>query len=261
MKCKQGMISPDKIIRLRGAMARGIIASVLGMFVVACSGCGGGGSGTSSPVVAQQAALKPVIIDAEGDSLIWGYDGTASNGQYIQSPDNPPAIMQAALQDQLGGQITVQNNAIPGARVSQSIAGSSPYTVPFQTRIAQDQSAQIVLADYAINDSYDGSLTQYVSDLTWWVGAVRAAGKIPVLEEPNPVCSATYPNVAQFRAAMVSVAQSQNVPLIQQWDYILSLPNWQSMLQSDCVHPTDALYKLKAQREAVALEPLVKSMQ
>jgi acyl-CoA thioesterase I len=170
-------------------------------------------------------------------------------------------VLQTLLSEQLGGSISVQNNAVPGARVSQSIAGSTPYSLPFQTRLAQDPTAQIVFSDYAVNDSYDGSVDQYTSDLTYWVGLVRAAGKIPVLEEPNPVCSSTYPNVGEFVTAMDSVAQSQNVPLIQQYQYILSLPNWQSMLQSDCVHPTDALYELKAQREAAILAPLVKSLQ
>ncbi|WP_176077509.1 SGNH/GDSL hydrolase family protein [Burkholderia dolosa] len=245
------------------AMARGFIASALGVLLVACSACGGGGGDGSSaaapagPTTTTQN--KAVTIDAEGDSLIWGYAGTAADGSYIQSQNAPPAILQALLQSSTGAQVTVQNNAVVGARISQSIAGSFPYTEPFQNRISRNSAAQIVLADYAINDSYKGSLTQYMSDLTWWIDAVRAAGKIPVLEEPNPVCSTTYPDVGQFRSAMVSVAQSKNVPVIQQWDYILSLPNWQSMLR-DCVHPTDELYKIKAQREADALAPLVKSL-
>jgi lysophospholipase L1-like esterase len=56
------------------------------------------------------------------------------------------------------------------------------------------------------------------------------------------------------------VATQMNVPLVTQFDYIQSLPNWQSML-TDGVHPGDQLYAIKAQREYDVIAPLVKSLQ
>lgn len=243
-------------------MARGLIASALGVLLVACSACGGGGgdgANTAAPAASTTTTqTKAVTIDAEGDSLIWGYAGTASDGSYIQSPNAPPVILQASLQSSMGTQVTVQNNAIHGARLSQSIAGSAPYSVPFATRISKS-AAQIVIADFGANESNDASVSQYESDLHWWISTIRQVGKIPVLEEPNPMCPASAPNLGAFRDAMVRVANQENVILIQQWDYILSMPNWQKMLR-DCVHPTDELYKIKAQREATTLAPIVKQV-
>lgn len=258
-----------------------VAAALLTVLVVACGGgsdsgttvsgngaaaSGGGGSsgagnGTagSAPASAPAPTAKAVAIDAEGDSLIWGYSGTDAAGNFIQSPNNPPAVMQSALQAQFGAGVTVQNNAITGSQVAQSLNGTSPYTVPFATRLATSQ-AKIVLADYAANDSVAASIDSYKADLATWIADVRAAGKVPVLEEPNPMCSSEFANLGAFRDAMVSVAQSQNVLLITQYDYIASLPNWQSMLL-DCIHPDDDLYRIKGEREAAQLASLVHSLQ
>jgi hypothetical protein len=256
-----------------------ILAALLGALVLV--GCGGGGGGGGSPNTANQqqpapAASaptpasapapgpapapqpKPVTIDAEGDSLIFGYK--VVNGVASQSPNNPPDVLQALLRAQLGDGVTVQNNAITGAAAFQSISGIGHYTQPFYQRLAVDDAAQIVLADYAVNDSVERSTTAYQADLTVWVNTVRAAGKTPVLEEPNPTCDAGHPNVGTYVQTMRYVAQTMNVLLIEQYDYVLSLPNWQTMLSADCVHPGDQLYSMKAQREYDALMPLVKSM-
>lgn len=168
--------------------------------------------------------------------------------------------MQRQLQAKLGNMVTVQNTAKVGATASQSLNGTSPYAVPLATRLATDD-ARIVLGDYAVNDSIDTPIETYQANLVAWISAVRAAGKTPVLEEPNPVCSSVVPNVLAFKSAMDAIASQQGVLLIQQYDYVMSLPNWQSMLQADCIHPTDALYQLKATREVAALEPLVQGIQ
>lgn len=247
---------------MNGKMMKGILASLAGMLVMACSGCGGGGGGSgASPVITAPVAAitKPVIIDMEGDSLIWGYSYTTPAG-FVQSPNNPPAVVQMLLQTALGPTFTTQNNAISGENVQDSLAGTGGYKIPFATRLATNP-ANIVLADYSLNDSVLLTQDQYRSGLVVWIAAVRAAGKTPVLEEPNPVCSAMYPNAAQYRNILVATAAAQNVLLITQWDYVAALPNWQSTLQPDCIHPTDQLYALKAKREADQLQALVKSLQ
>lgn len=230
----------------------------LGMSLIALSGCRGGGA---SPAQMQQsAATTPSIqIDMEGDSLIWGYASGAA-GSFVQSPDNPPAVVQSGLQAKCGTSVTTLNTAIPGEMVLDSLNGTNQFTAPFATRLLTIK-AQIVLADYAVNDSLAETPDQYTAALVQWIADVRAAGKTPVLEEPNPVCDVAHPNVGAYVSIMGSVAASQNVLLIQQYNYVLSLPDWQSMLRPDCIHPTDGLYQLKAQREIAALTPLVKSSQ
>jgi acyl-CoA thioesterase-1 len=251
------------------------ISAVFAM-LVPLSACGGGGSSSgssgsasrqqSTPVASVPAPASyptpqpnPVIIDAEGDSLIWGFQRV--NGENIQSPDNPPAVLQSLMWAQFGGSVTVQDNAVVGSAAFESLDGLSPfYTTSLAERVASNP-AHIVLSDYATNDSVERTTTQYLADMTSWVNTVRAAGKIAVLEEPNPTCGTARPNLDAYVQAMDYVAQTMNVPLIQQYNYILGLPNWQSMLGSDCIHPDDQLYEIKAQREYEVLVPIVTSLQ
>jgi acyl-CoA thioesterase I len=234
-----------------------VATCLLVTLVVACGG-GDGGTGAASQHAVRRDAMA-VTIDAEGDSLIWGFSYLDDNGNLVQSPNNPPAVLQAALQAQFGDGVAVENNGQVGAQVTDSLNGTDPYSTPFAVRLASDP-AQIVLADYAANDSIGTPIDQYEAGLIEWITEVRNAGKVPVLEEPNPMCSQEFANVGAYRDAMVEVAQSQNVLLITQYDYIASLPNWQGMLM-DCIHPNDDLYQIKGQREADQLAGMVQSLQ
>lgn len=240
---------------MNGKIMKGIAAAFAGMLVMACSGCGGGGSGGSAaPVVA--AASKPVMIDAEGDSTIYGYE--VVNGAVVRTPNPPPVIEQADLQATLGAGITIQNNGVVGAKAIDSLSGGNAYyALPLSQRLAVNP-AQIVMSNYAIND-HTRTPDQYAQDITDWITTVRAAGKTPVLEEPNPICVSVAPQLDTLVDVLRIVAKQQNVVLIAQYDYIKTL-DWQPML-ADCVHPNDALYKIKADRAAAVLAPLVKSLQ
>lgn len=258
MKRESGIIRTFKKKKAKN-VARGIIASLFGMFVMACSGCGGGGGGGTPTTSATSSApapiptLKPVVIGAEGDSTMAG--GTSGTAPVAQPA---PAEMQRQLRVMLGDQITVENNAVAGSTTRNDLDGTAPDAVPLAKKLQTDP-AQIVLANFAINDAYHKRTTdQYGADLTEWVATVRAAGKTPILEEPNPVCW-TAINLDPYVAMMRIVAQQQRVMLIEQYDYIRSLPNWQSM-ELDCVHPTQELYTIKGDRQAQQIAPLVQAM-
>lgn len=224
------------------------------MLTTVISACGGGGSGGSSP--AQEPAHKAATIDAEGDSTMAGYE--MIDGQFVRIANSVPVQVQAILREQFGPTVTVENNGVASSTTFSSLNGLAPNTVPFAQRIAADP-AQVVLTNYALNDMGARTLEEYASDLAVWIGAVRAAGKTPVLEEPNPVCNENSALLDTFVNQMRLVAQQQGVTLIAQYDYIKLLPNWQAMM-TDCVHPGDALYAIKAQREAAILAQLVASL-
>ena len=59
---KTGMMSADQFKSAREKMARGFIASFLGMLVMACSGCGGGGGGSSSSATKAVSAPAPAFV-------------------------------------------------------------------------------------------------------------------------------------------------------------------------------------------------------
>jgi acyl-CoA thioesterase-1 len=231
------------------------------------SACGGGGSSTPAATVATSVPPKPVSVDAEGDSTMLGLQRV--NGVYVVTANSAPTDLQADLQESLGPTVTVENHGIGGTTVCQRVNGTAPYTQTLAQELSTDQS-QNVIGNWLINDSSDQSTetpTQYQQCWEQFVTVVRAAGKTPLIEEPNPVVGSTfnpsdptvYANFPNYLAIMRSVAQSLGVTLITQYDYIQTLPNWQEML-TDGVHPDDALYSIKAQRELSTLLPLVENL-
>lgn len=224
---------------------------------IALSACGGGGGGSSSaPVAAVPVPPKTVVVSAEGDSTMFGLQ--VVNGAAVQSSNNAPVELQKLLGS------PVINNGVSATTVCERLSGTVPYKTSLATEIAS-QDAQIYIGNWAINDSSGASdigepLATYQSCLVEFVTQVRAAGKVVVLEEPNPVVNPRFANLPQYVAAIDYVATQMNVPLVRQYDYIQTLPNWQSML-TDGVHPDDPLYLVKAQQEALVLAPIIKSLQ
>lgn len=187
---------------------------------------------------------------------MYGGQRSSPNSTPYQTSKNAPADLQALF----GAGITVVNSGVLSASIADNLAGGNQYYAqPFTTRLAA-MSAQIVIENYAINDMQQVTTDVFQTELTQWVNDVRAAGKTAILEEPNPVCRAGLPDLQPYVAVIDQVAQSMNAPLVQQWAYIQTLPNWCSMMQ-DQVHPDDALYAIKAQREYDVLAPIVKSLQ
>jgi lysophospholipase L1-like esterase len=218
-------------------------------FVLALlAGCGGGGE--PQPVVSTQTAIHlqtATVIDAEGDSTMYGLETV--NGQFVQSASPPPVLVQARLRELFGAGITVNGHGSPGANLRVELAGTDNYSTPLQARLAVSR-AQIVIENFGINDAYLPA-EEYRGNLVRFVDTVRAGGKLPVLEEPNPVCVG-HETLDELVAILNQVAREKAVPLVKQYDAIKALPNWQALL-TDCVHPGDELYAFKAAREAEVL--------
>jgi len=225
-------------------------ASVLALL----AGCGGG---APEPVVSTQAAIhlqSTIGIDAEGDSTMYGLETV--NGQFVQSASPPPALVQVRLRELFGPGITVNGHGSPGANLRFELQGTDNYATPLRERLAVSR-ARIVIGNFGINDAFLPS-AEYRSNLAQFVDTVRASGKLPVLEEPNPVCVG-HQTLDELVAILNEVARAKAVPLVKQYDAIKALPNWQALL-TDCVHPGDQLYAFKAAREAEALAQVIQSM-
>jgi acyl-CoA thioesterase-1 len=235
--------------------------------VVTLSGCGGSSDPVSTPATIAQAgsasaastaasdatASTPVTIDAEGDSTMKG--ALLVNGTYVFANMPAPAVAQAQLIQKLGVEgITVENDGVVGETVGEDISGWAGIA-PLATRLATDPS-RVVIENYGLNDSLEVDIQTYHDNLVAWIAVVKQAGKIPVLEEPNPSSLSYYTQLPAFAAMVDQVGYEQQVLVIQQYNYILSLSNWQSML-TDGIHPDQALYTIKGQREAWYLQPLV----
>jgi acyl-CoA thioesterase-1 len=217
--------------------------------------CGGSGEpqATSSTQTASRLQAA-VVIDAEGDSTMFGLETV--NGQFVQASPPPPALVQARLRELFGPAVTVNAYGSPGANLRFELRGTDNYTTPLRARLALSR-AQIVIENFGINDAYLPA-DEYRSNLREFDDTVRASGKLPVLEEPNPVCVG-HENLDQLVGILNEVARDKAVPLVKQYDAIKALPGWQAMLP-DCVHPDDTLYAFKAAREAELLAQVIRSL-
>lgn len=233
------------------------------------AGCGGGSSSGSAASATTNAAAtstpaKTVVIDAEGDSTMYGFQTSNNFTTYWQTASNPPALLQASLQAQYGTTVTVENHGHPGATLGNLMNATFGFTESYAQEVVADK-AQLVIENYAINDSnpansYAETPEQFENYLLQFIADSQAAGRSVVLEEPNPVVDATInANLKNLVAVIDDVAAQMNLPLVKQYYYIESLTDWQSML-IDGVHPTDALYKIKAEREAAVVSPIVATL-
>jgi acyl-CoA thioesterase-1 len=241
---------------MNGKIMKGFAASLAGLLLIACAGCGGGGGGSSSAAPSQSATAtqKAVTINAQGDSTMWGYVAP-----HTQATPTAPGKLESLLQARFGARVTVNNNGRPGSRIDERISGGNTYyTEPLVLYLTKDTS-QIVIGNWAINDAAFATLDDYKKHLNEFITDVQQAGKIAVLEEPNPICAESTAQPDNFVIAMREVSAARGVLLIEQYDYIKSLPNWKSMM-TDCLHPGAALYAIKGQREYDALAPLVAKM-
>jgi hypothetical protein len=183
----------------------------------------------------------------------------ASPPFYTFNALSEPADTQTLLQAQFGNTVMIDNRAEGGTASSllnmmNGVDGGGP---PFAERV-KSSKAQIVLDAHAVNDDLYQSLGPYTDALIAWVLAVRAAGKVPVLEEPGPVCDDQHPYLANYASVMDGVAQQYNVPIVMQYNYLQSIPNLCSHYAGG-IYPDNFIFQVKAQRQAAVLAPLVKA--
>lgn len=257
------IISRRKYKQSGTIMTRTLLATILGAFALMLTACGGGGGGGNTA----PAQPKSVLIEEYGDSTTLGVEIFPTGG--IVTPNSEPVDLQATLRAQFGATVTVNNQGVSGIEASQLLNGTDGVHPSWINQMASSK-AQIVTINLTLNSPYyaavprDGipaeSPSQYGQVMTQLVQIAKAAGKQVILYEPNPVCEPIrQPVLGSYVTVLRQVAQAQGIPLVAQYDYIQTLPNWQSLL-SDCLHPTDALYKIKADRETAIIAPLVQTL-
>jgi lysophospholipase L1-like esterase len=218
----------------------------------------------SAPVAASAApaALKTVHILFEGDSTMYGSDVMSCHNPNCQNYDNEPDVTASLLNDKNGlgpGSVAILNAAVPSTFLAQMLPGNNaqyPYSF---IAVLENVPSKIVVSNHAINDSSTETPEQYASYLNQYIDDVLAAGKIPVLDEPNPVCDNKRPKLDQYVSILRTVAAQRNILLIPQYDSFKAIPNWETLLP-DCVHPSTNGYAVKARNTAQALIPLIQKI-
>lgn len=223
---------------------------------IVLAACGGGGAGSPGAVSSQQIVVKTALIYADGDSTMYGWSVLPSGT--VQAPDNQAAAIQSDMRAAFGNTVTVENHAVGGTTILDSINGTNGFAQPLGVRLSAS-TAQIVIGNFEINDQYRMTSAQFGQGWQTWINTVKSLGKVPIMIEPNPICRSDAPNVGPYLDAERAVATANNVLLVAQHDYIYNLPNWQTML-GDCVHPNDALYKIMGDRDATAMALTVQNI-
>ncbi|KVV20284.1 hypothetical protein WK78_28780 [Burkholderia cepacia] len=246
---------------------KGALCSLLGALVVSCSGCGGGGDGGTPPAAAQASTPRTVLIESYGDSTTQGWQVVNGTGQV--TPNAAPVVLQKLLQDRFGTTVTVSNNGVGSTEASQLLNGTDGVHPTWQNQMAASK-AQIVTLNFGLNDAYyttakkDGIASEspddFASTMTQLVQIARQSGKQVIIFEPNPTCeSIRQPLMPSYVAALRQVAAAQQVPIVDEFDAILAMSDWQSML-TDCLHPSDALYAKKAALEFPAVSAAISAL-
>ncbi|GAB7525311.1 GDSL-type esterase/lipase family protein [Paraburkholderia sp. 2C] len=156
--------------------------------------------------------------------------------------------------------ITIDNLAEGGtaSTVANMIAGVDGGGPPFAQRMLTSK-AQIVLDGHGVEDDLGQSLAPYADALVAFIQDVRAAGKTPVLEEPGPVCDDQHPNLANYVSVMDGIAQQYGVPIVMQYNALLSIPNLCSHYTQG-IYPDDYVLAQRSQFEATTLLPVIKPL-
>lgn len=213
------------------------------------------------------SANKIVIIESYGDSTTLG--AQTINGKLTTTPNSEPAQLQDLLQAEFGKNVIVINNGVGGTQAYQLLSGTDGRNRAWTSQMTKS-NADIVILNYALNDQmYNATPTPgmfqetpevYANIIGWLVQTARNNGKQVALQEPNPTCyQPTVGNLHRFVTALRSESKRMNVPLVAGYDYIQTLPNWKSML-SDCAHPNDELYGIKARQTFNTIAPMVRSL-
>ena len=193
---------------------------------------------------------------------MYGSDVMYCQNPGCQNPQNEAVVTAQLLNDLHGfgpGAVDAINGAVPSTFLREMLPGGSPqYPYSYPT-VLENVPAQIVVSNHAINDSIMEQPTEYEGYLNNLIDDTLAAGKIPVLDEPNPTCDGKHPNLDNFVVVMRTVAAQRKVLLIKQYDEFKSIRGWQSLIP-DCVHPSTNGYAVKARNTAQALIPLVQKI-
>ena len=213
------------------------------------------------------SANRLVIIEAYGDSTTLG--GQTINGALTTTPNSEPTLLQDLLQAEFGKNIVVINNGVGGTQAYQLLSGTDGRNRAWTSQMERS-NADIILLNYALNDQmynatptpgmYQETPEVYANIMGWLIQTARNKGKLVALQEPNPTCyQPTVGNLHRFVTALRGEAARMSAPLVAGYDYIQTLPNWKAML-SDCAHPNDELYRIKARQTFNVVAPMVRSL-
>jgi lysophospholipase L1-like esterase len=192
-----------------------------------------------------------ILIEQYGDSTTAGL--TTIDGKVQVAPMSGVDQIYLKLNNRFGAQAAIANKGISQTCAINLLDGDA--TTPKWAERVKESKASIVTFNYGLNQC-DRTAEQFVGDLQQLVDITLAAGKQPVLIEPNPSTKREHAILDQYVGAMNLVAEQRKIPIIQHFKIWNQLPDWQGML-SDGVHPNALGYAFKGAIEYQVLDAMV----
>lgn len=213
------------------------------------------------------ANATDVLIEAYGDSTTEGWQ--LINGVSVISQNSETKVLERMLQQKYGSGVRISNQGVGGTQASQLLYGADGKHPIWEDQM-RDSVAKIITLNMSLNDAYfqsvptTGILAEspqaYAEILKQLIFTARKYGKEVVLYEPHPVCKEPRQSKLQYYVAHMNlVAAATSTPIVPHYYGLLNVTGWQSML-SDCVHPLDSMYQLKAEREFPIISSAIDSL-
>ena len=135
--------------------------------------------------------------------LMRGY--TDVQGTLTVIPNGDPADLQALFLGD-GIQVATDNEGMGGDNSSNWLNVNGETTPPcdWPTEMATSK-AQVIVMNWGINDSFQLTPTQFQSSMETLIEETEAAGKVVIIETPNPVDPSINPEVAANLPALVAI--------------------------------------------------------
>ncbi len=228
-----------------------LVAGAAALALAACGGGNGDSPGitssaqsSSNGTLTSTAAASSTVqnLDYYGDSTIWGL----ASGGTTQVANPAPAVFAANLPQ--AARYAVRNEGVSRTTACQLLQGTDGVHPDWTTQM-KNSNAKFVIINHAINDQRSDigeSVAGYRTCMTSLATIARQAGKIVIFETPNPTDQSGF-GLENYVAGMKAVASSLNIPVIDQYQYLLGVlgNNDVRTLMPDGTHPSDSTYALK----------------
>lgn len=214
--------------------------------------------------MAGASSAKDILIEAYGDSTTEGWQ--VINGASVISPNSETKVLERMLQQKYGTGVRISNNGVGGTQASQLLYGADGRH-PIWEEQMKNSVAKIITLNMSLNDAYfqsvqtAGILSEspqaYAEILKQLIFIARKYGKEVILYEPNPVCKEPRQSKIQYYVAHMNIVAAETyTPVVGNYYGLMNISGWETML-SDCIHPFDAMYSLKASYELPVISTVI----
>jgi lysophospholipase L1-like esterase len=192
---------------------------------------------------------------AMGDSITFGIGDDITTDNYpvgILPPGGYPPILTTRVNDQLGKDILISNEGIPGDRSAEgagdvaNLVGAYAQAQYFLLLYGANDAGFNVRSGVGLSPGQSGYLGSFKGNMQQIITSIRTAGKTPILAkvlyQTNP---SKDPLIQQYNQVIEELASQNNLRTIPRPDFYTFFKNHPSLLP-DGLHPNGTGYQSMA---------------